>query len=199
VQILGSDERPGGIAYVAPGERVSVEQLFHLSLVASANNATIALARSTGLAPEAFVEKMNEMAAAIGMHNAHFTEPSGLDPANVASARDVALLIKTALLRPEIRDVVVQDVYRFRTLGGREAAVRSTDELLGSFLTRPPYVFFGGKTGHLDEAGYCLAAAASNLKGDRVIAVVLGSATKEQRFREVKALLHWAFDVYDWP
>lgn len=199
IEISGSDDRPGGIAYVAPGERVTVEQLFHLSLIASANNATIALARSTGMTESEFVAEMNAMAKAIGMRNASFADPTGLDPANAASARDVALLIKTALLRTEIREAVAQDSYRSATKAGREFAVRNTDELLSSFLNRPPYAFFGGKTGYLEEAGYCLGAAAQNSDGNRVIAVVLGTSSKEQRFREVKALLHWAFDVYEWP
>jgi D-alanyl-D-alanine carboxypeptidase len=198
VLVLGSDHRPGGIPYVAPGERIAVRDLFNLSLIASANNATVALARSTGLTPEEFVARMNVMASAIGMRNARFADPTGLDPGNVASARDVAALIKKSLSSPEIRDALRMPTYAFTARTGRYHAVRSTDYLLWSFLNRPPYAFLGGKTGFIDEAGYCFGAAAQNGDG-KAVAVVLGAPTKGDRFREVKGLLYWAFDAYEWP
>jgi D-alanyl-D-alanine carboxypeptidase (penicillin-binding protein 5/6) len=196
---LGSDERPGGIPYLAPGERIAVGDLFNLSLVASANGATVALARSTGLSAQDFVAEMNAKAAELGMESARFADPTGLDPANVASARDVAVLIRHALDREMIHDAVMRRTYEFTALSGRPHAVRNTDELLGSFLDAEPYRFLGGKTGFLHEAGYCFGAAAENGDKGRVIAVVLGAPTKEQRFREVKSLLYWAFDAYSWP
>ncbi len=199
VEIQGSDDRPGGIPYVAPGELVTVGDLFNLSLVASANNATVALVRSTGLTPEEFSRRMNQKASAIGMKNARFVDPTGLDPGNTASAADVAQLVKYALAESAIRAAVNRETYRFTARTGREHAVRSTDQLLGSFLSKPPYAFLGGKTGYLEEAGYCLGAAAENGDGRRVIAVALGADTIDQRFRDVKGLIFWAFDAFAWP
>ncbi|MBI4458370.1 D-alanyl-D-alanine carboxypeptidase [Candidatus Uhrbacteria bacterium] len=198
IQILGSDDRPGGIPYVAPGEWIAVDDLFHLSLVASANNATVALARSTGLSADDFAKKMNDMAAKIGMKSARFVEPTGLDPRNEASAADVAVLVKRALSEPAIKAAVNRESYRFVAKSGREVAVRSTDQLLGSFLSKKPYTFLGGKTGYLQEAGYCLGAAAENGDGRRVVAVALGAPTIDQRFRDVKSLIFWAFDAFAW-
>lgn len=199
VETLASDERPGGIPYLVPGERVTVENLFNVSLVASGNGATVSLARSTGMTPEEFVAKMNDAAAKIGMTHAKFVDPTGLDPENVASARDVAVLIRTALANPEIQAAVMRQSYAFRAKTGLNHAVRSTDELLGSFLDTAPYKFMGGKTGYLEEAGYCFAANAENGSGNRVIAVVLGAPSKDLRFKEVKTLIYWAFDAYAWP
>lgn len=199
ITMNADDQRSGNVPYIKTGERVTVENLFNMSLVASSNEATVALARSTGLSLDDFANKMNEMAAKVGMTNSHFTEPTGLDGDNVASARDVALLLRTAFTRPEIRDAARLKSYSFTALSGMPHSVRSTDELLGSFLDRDPYKLLGGKTGFIQRAGYCFGAAAENADGDRVIAVVLGTDSKELRFKEVKALIYWAFDAYQWP
>lgn len=199
VEVKAGDERPGGVPYLIPGERVTVRDLFNLSLVASSNGATVALARSTGLTEDEFAAKMNGVAASLGMSGSSFTEPTGLDDTNVATARDVAVLLRNALADDVIRETVAKREYRFTTKGGMHRAVRSTDELLGGFLSKDPYRFLGGKTGYIEEAGYCFAAAAENGSGDGVIAVVLGTSTKEKRFKEVKSLMYWAFDAYEWP
>lgn len=199
VTMLPGDQRSGSVPYLRTGETVAVENLFNMSLVASSNEATVALARSTGLDAETFVSRMNETAAKIGMTNSRFTEPTGLDDANVASARDVALLLRTAFTRPEIRDAAKLKSYSFTALSGQPHFARSTDELLGSFLDREPYKLLGGKTGYIQQAGYCFGAAAENADGDRVIAVVLGADSRELRFQEVKSLIYWSFDAYEWP
>lgn len=199
VEFTGDDLRDGGIAYVAPGERVTVRDLMHISLIASGNGATVAFAKSTGLSLEEFARRMNALAAEMGMQNAHFVEPTGLDPRNQASARDVAVLIKAALENDLIRDVVQHEHYGFTTASGTQRNIHSTDALLSSQLARPPYGFLGGKTGYLPEAGYCFAAAAKNDTGDRVIAVALGAPAIDTRFREVKDMIYWAFDAYEWP
>lgn len=199
IEVLPNDEPPGGAAYLIPGEVVTVRDLFNLSLVASSNGATVALARSTGLSPEDFAKRMNETAASIGMTDSSFVEPVGLNSDDSASARDVSRLVRAALSHPEIHDAVVQKEYHLTTKSGSQRTVRSTDELLGSFLDKPPYAFLGGKTGYIQEAGYCFGAAAQNAQGNGVVAVVLGADTKELRFKEVKSLMYWAFDAYSWP
>ncbi|MEY4722872.1 MAG: hypothetical protein RLZZ324_385 [Candidatus Parcubacteria bacterium] len=199
ITLTAADMRAGAVPYLSPAETVTVQDLLGMSLVASSNEATIALAKSTGMTLDEFTAKMNETAAKIGMTNSHFNEPTGLDEGNKASARDVALLIRTALTSPEVRAMVVRQAYDFTALTGREHHARATDELLGSFLDKAPYRLLGGKTGFINEAGYCFGAAAENADGDRVIAVVLGADSKEQRFSEVKALIYWSFDAYAWP
>lgn len=199
VEVLPNDEPVGGVPYLIPGEIVTVRDLFNLSLVASSNGATVALARSTGLTSEEFAVHMNAEASSIGMTDSSFTEPVGLSSGNRASARDVSRLIRHALDRDEIHAAVVQKDYVLRPKDRGPRTVRSTDELLGSFLEKPPYTFLGGKTGYIQEAGYCFGAAARNDSGSGVVAVVLGASTKEQRFKEVKSLMYWAFDAYEWP
>jgi D-alanyl-D-alanine carboxypeptidase len=76
--------------------------------------------------------------------------------------------------------------------------LKTTDALLGGSIARPPYGFIGGKTGYLDEAGYCFGAAARNGEGNRIVAVVLGAPDRQARFDEVSALMYWTFDAYSW-
>ncbi len=199
VEMHGSDQRPGGVPYLISGEKVTVRDLFNVSLVPSANEATVALARSTGYTDEEFAAKMNETAASLGMSGATFVEPTGLDSRNQATARDVAILVREALGRDEIREVVTKREYRFTAKTGLPHVVRSTDQLLGGFLDSAPYRFLGGKTGYIEEAGYCFGAAAEGPDKNGVVAVVLGAPTKELRFKEVKSLMYWAFDAYAWP
>ncbi len=200
VKIFSDDLRPqGGLSLIQEDEEMTVDDLLHLTLIASSNDAAVALARSTGRSPADFAAQMNAKAKSFGMEHSTFVEPTGLDANNVASAKDVALLLKHALSSPVIKDIVTQKEYTFDALSGRRHIVRSTDNLLDSFLSKPPYAFLGGKTGSLQEAGYCFSAAAQDGQGNRLIAVVLGAPDKDTRFAEVKSLLFWGFDAYAWP
>ena len=200
VKIFADDLRPsGGSSLIQPDEEMTVDNLLHLTLVASSNDAAAALARATGRSATEFVAKMNATARSFGMEDTIFVEPTGLDANDVASAKDVALLIRQALSSPVIKDIVAQKDYSFEALSGRKHFARSTDNLLDSFLSKPPYTFLGGKTGSLQEAGYCFGAAAQDEEGHRLIAVVLGAPDKDTRFSEVKSLLFWGFDAFSWP
>jgi D-alanyl-D-alanine endopeptidase (penicillin-binding protein 7) len=198
VKILKSDVRTGGVEHIAVNDEFVFDDVLHISLISSSNTATAALARASGLSADDFVVAMNAKAVDLGMENTHFVEPTGLDPENRASAKDVAILVRAALEDPLIQKIVVLSDYRTETAAGRVRAVSSTDELLDSFLSKRPYTFLGGKTGYLQEAGYCFGAAAKNADGNGVVAVVLGAASKDQRFKEVKDLLYWTFDAYEW-
>ncbi|MFH1047591.1 MAG: serine hydrolase [Patescibacteria group bacterium] len=199
VEIKSSDARPGGIPYEVPGEKILVRDLLHASLIASSNGSTVALARSTGLTLDEFAIKMNDLAKRLGMEATNFVEPTGIDVNNVASARDVAKLIQYSLSNDLIHSIVLKDKYEFSAVTGMFHSFNSTDALLGGSITRPPYIFLGGKTGFLPEAGYCFGAAVSNGDGNRIIAVVLGAPSKQSRFDEVSALMYWSFDAFTWP
>lgn len=138
------------------------------------------------------------MAERLGMTGAEFVEPTGLDAGDRASAHGVALLVREALSHEEIAAAVHRSDYSFRALTGLDHHVRSTDDLLGGVFLDAPYGFLGGKTGYVVEAGYCFGAAAENGDGDKVVAVALGSDSKESRFDDVKRILYWVFDAYSW-
>ncbi len=194
VTIQESDSREGGRVRVYNGEKMYVKDLFNASLVASSNNSTMALARSTGLTEEGFVEAMNQKAQELGMSDSIFFEPTGLDPANVSTAFDIIKLAQTALSQPDIAAATKQKEYKFSIINApRNYTLKNTDRLLNSYLN-----VVSGKTGFLDEAGYCLVSNIDN-NGHEVLVVVLGSETEDSRFQEVKALSQWSFDNYYWP
>ena len=141
---------------------------------------------------------MNSLASDLGMTETRFVEPTGLDPGNVASARDVALLLRRSLQDDVIHGIVVMREYSFEAASGFRHRLQSTDELLGGWVSRPPLSFLGGKTGYLEEAGYCFAAAAEDQDGNRIVTVVLGAPTKQIRFDDVGAMIFWAFDAFGW-
>ena len=198
IEVLPQDMRSGGIQYVAPGEVIRVSDLLHASLIASDNGATVTLSRSTGLSEEEFVARMNSLASDLGMTETRFVEPTGLNPENVSSARDVALLVRRSLQNDFIHSIVVMGEYSFDAVSGFRHRLQSTDELLGGWVSRPPLSFLGGKTGYLEEAGYCFGAAAEDQDGNRIVTVVLGAPTKQIRFDDVGALIFWAFDAFGW-
>lgn len=198
IKLLKEDEKEGGIFYARAGEIVTIEDLFNMMLVGSVNNAALALARSTGLSQDEFIEKMNQKAITLGLKNTFFVDPAGLEPTNVSTAHDIALLVSSALTDDKIREVTVKKKYVFSPRNIKKTYyVKNTNELLWSFLNEEPYEIVGGKTGYLDEAKYCLAAEIEN-NGHKIIAVVLGSDTIEDRFQEVKGLTFWTFDNYRW-
>ena len=195
ITIQLSDYREGGRIRVFDGERLYVKDLFNASLIASSNNATVALARSTGLGEEEFAAAMNQKAEELGMFDSKFFEPTGLDPANVSTPADIIRLARAALGAPEIALATSQPEYTFKVINApRTYTLENTDRLLNSYLD-----IAAGKTGFLDEAGYCLISEVKGPEGQEILVVVMGSASEETRFTEVKALAQWAFDNYRWP
>jgi len=190
----GENNLEGARLFVKDNEKIKLEDLFYSSLVGSANNATQALVHATGLTGEEFVAKMNQKAQKLGMNHTFFVEPTGLSDQNVSTARDLVELAKATFNNPKIKEATTLKEYSFVTEGNKEFhKVTSPDELLGSYLN-----LTGTKTGFTYEAGYCLIVQAKNESGHEVIAAVLGSESSDTRFQEVKSLVFWAFNNYQW-
>ncbi|OGY47510.1 MAG: hypothetical protein A3J62_03305 [Candidatus Buchananbacteria bacterium RIFCSPHIGHO2_02_FULL_38_8] len=197
VTISQEDQRAGGIVYLLPGEQVSVKDLFYLTMVASSNEAAIALTRSTGL--EDFTAAMNSKAAALGMSETYFLDPSGLNPANTASPLDLVKLAKVAFAQTEILSALKTETYEFTVLNNqRRGKATNTDKLLDSFLNGTSYQVAGAKTGYLDEAGYNLLVRITKPGGPGVILVLLGSVSQIDRWQEAKGIIDWIFRNYQW-
>lgn len=192
-----SDMVQGGRIYVRPGERLKIKDLFHLSLVASDNSATKALARSTGLSESEFIRKMNEKMLSLGLKRTNFAEPVGLSEKNRSTAREVAQLASAAFGKPEIKDATVMKNYAFKTLSGRLVSVNSTDSLLDKYDSADTRIY-GGKTGFTNSAGYCFVGGFENKTGTRLISVVLGGKDNSARFRNTEKLIAWAYRNYEW-
>jgi D-alanyl-D-alanine carboxypeptidase (penicillin-binding protein 5/6) len=196
-ELQKEDVRVGGKSFIYPGDQVKLKDLFYLTLVGSDNTAAVALARSIGLTEAEFVAKMNQQAVDFGLKDTKFEDISGLSNGNVSTAREVLILAKKCLANPKIRDTTIEASYEFSTVGGRDVKVLSTDALLSVFPIDGINII-GGKTGHTDEAGYCFVGEFVNQAGHKIISVVMGTNSNEDRFAETKKLVKWAYDNYLW-
>ncbi len=196
ITIEATDQTPPDGTLFEIGDRLTVRDALFTSLVGSANDAARALVRSSGLASDEFVRRMNAKARTLGMNETRFVEPTGIDPKNISTARELTHLLRAAREISLVREATQLPIYEVRV--GREIRrVRSTDLLLSSFLAEAPYEFVVGKTGSLDEAGFCLAVSVD--RGEHgVIVVSLGSTDHFSRFADVKALAYWALTTWRW-
>lgn len=165
-----------------------LEQMEKGMVVQSGNDAAIALAEHVGGSEAAFASLMNAYAKKIGMKASHFVNPHGLPaPGHITTAHDLALLGRAL-----IRDYPV--AYSYNKI--KEFTVGPiTQPNRNLLLWRDPTVD-GIKTGHTSSAGYCLMASAQ--RGDqRLITVVMGDTSENQRAVDSQALLNWGFRFFE--
>ncbi len=187
------DQAIGMSVWLSSGDVVRVKDLFYTSLVKSANNATRALAHSTGLSDGEFAARMNSKAKEVGADSCSFYEPTGLNWRNSCSAKDYAKVAIDALRKYKIMQASTTRAYSYRTLGGKWISVTNTNRLLKTDL----YVT-GGKTGYLPEIGSNLMTKARNSRGNEIVAVVIGASSYDQVVSEVERLLRWGFANWEW-
>lgn len=195
VAMKPADDREGGQTFIRPGESADLESYLRASLIGSANNATMVLSRSTGQSSAEFVQAMNNKARALGMRETNFVDPTGLAVGNQSRARDLLWLLRAAGDEDLIKKLTTtsQDSLTvYPSAAQRE--IKNTDHLLGSIVR-----IVLGKTGYLDEAQYNLAAVIKLGNGREVYAVVLGAASSDERFQDMKNLAVWAAGTYEWP
>lgn len=187
VIINSTDVRGANTTYLRTNERVTVDSLLHLLLIASDNAAARALARTSDYGTTGFVARMNETAAELGLENTHYADPSGLNAANVSSAYDMARLIAYASGDERIASIMRTSEYTVRT-SRRAVTIHSTNQLVrsGDVDVR------AGKTGFITKAGYCLATLLRLPQGNQQVAVViLGARSNAGRFMETRHLFNW--------
>lgn len=176
----------GEAGRISVDEEISVNNLLYIMLIESNNHAAFAL--SEGMDKFDFVRLMNEKARELGMENTSFVEPTGLSAENVSTAEDLAKLAKYILIKhPEISAITRLKEYNLSNYG----VLASTDQLLGEV---PDIVI--GKTGFTLEAGGCLFLVVDNPnESDYLIYAVLGA---EDRFAEMKKMIDWVGNAYQW-
>lgn len=180
----------GSQVYLEPGETMTAEDLLKCVIIASANDAAVALAEKTAGSEEAFVARMNERAAELGMENTHFENVTGLDDTakeHLTTAYDIALMSR-ALLRHET-------VTRYSTIwmdSIRDGAFGLTNT---NRLVRFYEGITGLKTGSTARAGFCMSATAMR-DGMHLIAVVMGAPTRDVRNETARQLLDYGFANY---
>lgn len=188
-----SSDRIGSRLRVGQGETLTLKNLWMTMLLGSANNATVSLAQTLAPSLPDFVQQMNGKAFDLGLKNTSFTDPTGLDPTNISSAFDVALFSREAFRDSFIRKTLLTPLVEFSTINqGAPHRIKNTNPFIGK---SGPLTL--GKTGYLDEAGYCFVFQA-NSSGHSLIGVVLGNPSHEDRFDEALEMTRWAFRSYSW-
>jgi D-alanyl-D-alanine endopeptidase (penicillin-binding protein 7) len=187
VEILPEDVKNSSRSHIRSREEITIRDLIHASIMSSDNVATKALARTCGLTSDEFVSRMNAKAESLGITGTHFVEPTGLSEQNVATAEGVARLLSAASSNPIVGAIMQKENYTFST-NRRMHTLVNTNRLL-----RSSWRVTGGKTGHINEAGYCLATKVEGPTGAAVTAVVLGAPSNALRFAEARRILDWTF------
>lgn len=174
----------GSRMFVQVNTQVPVQALVDGIVVASGNDAAVAMAEYIGGTEENFVATMNQSAAQLGMRNSHFMDVNGLPATNhYSSPRDLALLTR-ALIEdfPEYYPWYAQKWMEYNKIKQPNR---------NKLLWRDASVD-GLKTGFTDAAGYCLVASAQR-NGMRLISVVMGAPSSNARIDATEALLNWGF------
>lgn len=180
----------GSQVYLEVGEQLNVEEMVKSVVIASANDAALALAEAIAGTEDAFVVKMNERAQQLGMNNTNFENTNGLDDTtqnHVTSARDIAIMSAELISHPKILEytTIWQDSIRNGAF-----VLNNTNRLIRYYPGTN-----GLKTGSTAKAGFCISAAAKR-EGMQLIAVVMGASTRDGRNETAKQLLNWGFANY---
>ena len=183
----------GSQIYLKAGETMPVSDMLKSIAVSSANDCACAMAELIAGSESAFVEKMNQRAAELGMADTHFVNCTGLDDSKEAenhrtSAYDIALMSRQLLkYHPDIKKytTIWMDTVRGGTFG-----LSNTNKLIRFYSGAT-----GLKTGFTSGAGYCLSATAKR-EGMELIAVVMGCESAQKRTADCKALLDYGFATY---
>jgi D-alanyl-D-alanine endopeptidase (penicillin-binding protein 7) len=198
VEFLAEDFDGESTPVFVIGERMTLREVFDSMLIGSVNASANVLARETGGKP-AFVARMNEKARQLNLKSPVFVEPSGIEPANRASAADVAAMLVTGAGYAEIRDVSKRtEVVIPSRIGRKEYRIKSTNLLLTTDLNKNKYRIVTAKTGSLPEAGFCMGQVTTIGPGREVVVVELGNDNHFSRYQDIKNLTYWAFDTYEW-
>lgn len=182
----------GSQVYLEPFETQDVATMIKCISIASANDASVAMAEFIAGSEEAFVSKMNEKAKELGMNHTNFVNCYGLDADNhYSSALDVALMSRELIMKhPEISNfaTVWMDTFVHTTRRGQtEFGLNNTNKLIKSYQG-----ITGLKTGSTGLAKYCLSATARR-DGMDLIAVVMAAPDTKTRFAEAAKLLNYGF------
>ena len=178
----------GSDIWLEEGEQMSVDDMVKAIVVASANDASVAMAEHICGTEEEFINKMNQRAKELGMNDTTFKNCNGLDEdGHLTSAYDVAIMSAELIKHEKIFDYT--SIWMDSLRNGKTQIV-NTNKLLKTYRG-----ITGLKTGTTNEAGCCMSASATR-DGLSLIAVVLGCKTGTERFKDCATLLDYGFANY---
>ena len=179
------DTEKGSSSRLKVGTTLTRGELLHLSLMASENRAAHALGRTYPGGLQAFVDLMNAKAAALGMRDTRYIEPTGLSSKNQSSAKDLATLVSLAYQDPILRELSTSPSHQVE-VGKHTLNYKTTNRL----IKNPNWDIGLQKTGYISEAGQCLVMQAK-IAGRKLILVFLDSAGKLSRVADAERVRKW--------
>ncbi|BFM12728.1 D-alanyl-D-alanine carboxypeptidase family protein [Simiduia litorea] len=182
----------GSKMFIREGTQVPVIDLLRGVIIQSGNDASVALAEYVSGSESAFVDVMNQQAALLGMNGTHYENATGW-PADghLTTARDLSLLARALINdHPEHYALYAEKYFTYGAPGENPKTQANRNKLLFTDESVD-----GIKTGHTEEAGYCLVAS-SKRDGMRLISVVMGTASEKARASESQKLLAYGFRYF---
>ena len=183
----------GSQVFLEEGETQTVETMIKCIVIASGNDASVAMAEHICGSEQEFVRHMNERAAGLGMTNTHFEDCCGLtDSANhYTTAEDIAIMSRELITKyPKILEyssIWMENITHVTRQGSKEFCLTNTNKLLRSYEG-----CVGLKTGSTSLAKYCLSAVAKR-NGVTLIAVVMAASDYKVRFKDAATMLNYGF------
>ena len=182
----------GSQVFLEAGEKQTVDTMIKCIAVASANDACVAMAEKIAGSEPAFVEKMNQRSAGLGMTNTHFVNCNGLDTeGHLTTARDIALMSRELITKyPQIENystIWMENITHTTAKGSSEFGLSNTNKLIRQYEYAT-----GLKTGSTSGAKFCLSATARK-DGVNMIAVVMAEPDSKTRIKDAIAMLNYGF------
>lgn len=185
----------GSQVFLEEGEKQSVDTMLKCIIVASGNDAAVAMAEHIAGSEEEFVARMNERAKELGMENTHFVDCCGLTDSqdHYTTARDIALMSRELITRfPKVHEyatIWMEDITHVTRQGTSTFGLTNTNKLLRSYDGCT-----GLKTGSTSTAKFCLSATATRNDID-LISVVMAAPDSKTRFANAATLLNYGFGI----
>lgn len=185
----------GSQVFLEEGETQTVETMIKCIVVASGNDASVAMAEYIAGTEEEFVKMMNERAAGLGMANTHFEDCCGLtdSPTHVTTAKDIAVMSRELINKyPQIHNystIWMENITHVTKQGTKEFGLSNTNKLLKMATN---FNVTGLKTGSTSLAKYCLSATAEK-DGVRLIATIMAAPDYKARFADAQTLLNYGY------
>ncbi|WP_137820123.1 D-alanyl-D-alanine carboxypeptidase family protein [Pseudomonas sp. 2FG] len=178
----------GSRMFIQVGTQVSVSDLLHGIIIQSGNDASVAIAEHIAGSEDAFADMMNTTAQKLEMSGSHFMNATGLpNPEHYSTAHDMARLA---------RAIIYEDPAHYAIYSQKEFFWNNIKQPNRNLLLWRDKTVDGLKTGHTDEAGYCLVSSAVR-DGMRLISVVFGTASEQARAAETQKLLTYGFRFFE--
>jgi D-alanyl-D-alanine carboxypeptidase (penicillin-binding protein 5/6) len=185
----------GSQVFLEEGEIQTVETLIKCIVIASGNDASVAMAEYIAGTEDEFVKMMNEKAAALGMANTHFEDCCGLtnSTTHVTTARDIAIMSRELINKyPQVHNystIWMENITHVTKQGSKEFGLSNTNKLLKMATN---FTTTGLKTGSTSLAKYCLSATAEK-DGVRLIAAIMAAPDYKVRFADAQTLLNYGY------